>query len=282
MSGTDWTGPRASRPRLPPVAATDGGLVDLHTHLLPGVDDGVRTLDEALAQLRAARDQGITALACTPHTHPVPPGRLEPLLAERRGVHERVVAAAEAEGGLPQIGLGAEVLIIDENVSLDPPGMRINGGMYALVEVPFGLQDFSWVREVFLRLLDRGHVPVLAHVERYARLLGYDPLDIWRGDGVLAQVNASSLVGEHGEEIRRRALDLIDTGRADLVASDVHGDHMRRNHLAPAHELVLERADPHLARSLFVDVPRAIFESRQLGGTAREPRPDSPSGARAE
>lgn len=248
-------------------------MVDLHTHLLPGVDDGVRDLVEALEQLREARDQGVEAVACTPHTRPWEMPDLGTVLAERRRIHERLVAAAEAEGDLPRIGLGAEVLVLDEEVSLADPGMRINGTAYALTEVLFGLRDFSGVRGIFLRLLERGHRPILAHVERYVNLGGYDLLDRWREDGVLTQVNASSLVGEHGEPVRRRAFDLLDTGRVDLVASDVHGPHMRLNYLAEAHALVLERAGSETARRLFVEVPRAIFEGRPLGSSSHPPAP---------
>lgn len=234
-------------------------FVDLHTHLLPGVDDGVRTMREALEQLRAAREQGVKALVCTPHTRPWDARSLNGLLEERRRVYDRLRLAADVEGDLPEVALGAEVLVVDDGVSFDPPGMRLNGTAYALVEVLFGLEDFGTVRAIFLRMLDRGHVPVLAHVERYVNLSGYDFLDQWRADGVLAQVNASSIVGEHGPDIRERALDLVETGRADLVASDVHGSHMRLNRLAEAHAVTAERVGACLARRLFADVPGAVF-----------------------
>ena len=238
--------------------------MDLHTHLLPGVDDGVRTLAEALEQLREARAQGVEALACTPHTRIWETADLAALLAQRRGVYDRLVAAAAAEGDLPRIGLGAEVLILDGAIPFDLSGMRINDTPYALVEVLFGLMDFSDLRRIFRRLVGRGVQPILAHVERYPRLTGYEPLDQWRDDGVLVQVNASSLVGEHGEGIRRRGMDLVETGRADLVASDVHGPHMRLNRLGEAHALVSDSAGEEVARRLFSEVPAAIFEGRML------------------
>ncbi len=251
-------------PPDPTQECPQDGLVDLHTHLLPGVDDGVRTLAEALEQLREARAQGICALACTPHTRAWEADDLGALLAERRRVYERLAAAAGAEGGLPRIGLGAEVLVMGRGASLEPPGMRINGTPFALVEVLFGLTDFSDVRETFLELLDRGHRPILAHVERYPHLQGLDLVDRWREDGILLQVNASSLVGEHGSAIRRRALELLDSGRADLVASDVHGRHMRLNHLGEAYVLVHDRLGEPRARRLFSDVPRTVFEGGEV------------------
>jgi protein-tyrosine phosphatase len=246
--------------------------VDLHTHLLPAVDDGVRTLDEALAELREASRLGIEAVVCTPHTRLYETGDLAALLDERRRVHERLVAAAEAEGGLPRIGLGAEVLLLEPGVPLDLPGMRINAGPYALVEFLFHREGFDDAGPLFGDLLDAGHRPVLAHAERYVWLRGDEALDGWRETGVLVQVNASSLVGEHGPEIRARAVHLVTSGRADVVASDVHGPHMRRNSLGAAAGIVRELAGEAAVRRLFSETPLAVFEGRDVRAEPREPR----------
>jgi protein-tyrosine phosphatase len=249
------------------------------------VDDGVRSLDEALAELREAARLGIVAVACTPHVWLRETGDLAALLDERRRIHERLVEAAEAEGGLPRIGLGAEVLILDRPVPLGPPGMRINAGPYALVELPFHRGGFDDLRDVFRRVIDAGVRPVLAHVERYASLRDDERLDRWREDGLLAQVNASSLVGEHGPEIRSRAFHLVASGRADVVASDVHGPHMRRNSLADAAVIVEGLAGEDAVRRLFVETPRAIFEGREVRPGARRGegagRPPQPPAAEA-
>lgn len=254
-----------------PSHLNDGALplVDLHTHLLPGVDDGVRSVDEALEQLRDAARQGVVALACTPHTR-VREGRdLLGLLDERRRVHDQLLEAVMREPGLPQVGLGAEVLLIDDpELSLAPPGMRINDTPYALVEVLFGLPEFATLLDLFRRHLDAGHRLILAHAERYVNLRRDDLIDRWHEEGVLIQVNASSIVGEHGEEIRRRALALIEAGRADLVASDVHGEHMRISHLARSLRIVRERAGEAEARRLFAEVPAAIFEGAPIPARA--------------
>jgi protein-tyrosine phosphatase len=250
------------------------GFVDLHTHLLPGVDDGVRDLPEALEQLREARRQGIAALVCTPHTHRGYGSDLTSLARERRRVFERLVAAAAAEresggeqGELPQVGLGAELLILGGRVSLEPPDVRINGTAYALLEVPFDTWEFRALGGLFRDLLDRGYRPILAHAERYPHLAEHpDLFAAWREDGLLTQANATSFVGRHGEAIRRRAFELLDAGEIDLVASDVHGPHMRLNHMAEAHTLVLERAGAEVARRLFSNNPRAIYLGRDVPG----------------
>ena len=239
-------------------------FVDLHTHLLPGVDDGVRDLHEALAELREAARLGIAAVACTPHTRLFEGRDLAALLEERRRVHEQLVRAAEAEGGLPAIGLGAEVLLLDEDLRLDAAGLRINGGPYALVELLFRRRGFDGLRGVFGAVLDAGHRPILAHVERYVALRDDDLLDGWRAGGLLVQVNASSLVGEHGPDVRARGIHLVTSGRADLVASDVHGPHMRRNSLGAAAEVVARAAGQETVRRLFAETPRAIFEGMDV------------------
>jgi protein-tyrosine phosphatase len=248
------------------------------------VDDGVRTLDEALAELREAARLGVGAVACTPHVWLREAGDLAALLDERRRIHERLVEAAEAEGGLPRIGLGAEVLLLDRPVPLGLPGMRINAGPYALVELPFHRRGFDDLRDVFRSVIDAGVRPLLAHVERYLSLRDDERLERWREDGLLAQVNASSLVGEHGAEIRSRAFHLVASGLADVVASDVHGPHMRRNSLARAAEIVRGLAGEDTVRRLFVETPGAIFEGlevRPRAGRREGGRPPQPPAAEA-
>lgn len=238
-------------------------MVDLHTHLLPGVDDGVRTLAEALAELREARLQGIAAVVCTPHIRPQSSADDQQLLDRRRQIHEMLLEAATADGGLPEIGLGSEVLIEDTTPDLDHLGLRLNGTPYALVEVGFLRERFNALQDIFGELLARGWRPILAHVERYPYLRRCEELlGAWREDGVLAQVNASSLAGAHGPEIRDRAWNLVERGLADLVASDVHGPHMRPNHMGEAWSLVVTRAGIETAERLFVVAPSAIYQGR--------------------
>ncbi len=238
-------------------------MVDLHTHLLPGVDDGVRTLAEALEELRKARLQGIAAIVCTPHIRPHSSVDCRQLLDGRRQIHEMLLEAATAEGGLPEIGLGSEVLIDDAAPELDHPGLRLNGTPYALVEVGFLRERFDALQNIFRELLDRQWRPILAHVERYPHLRRCEELlDAWREDGVLAQVNASSLAGVHGPAISDRAWDLVARGLADLVASDVHGPHLRLNHMGEAWSLVVARAGIETARRLFVATPSAVYHGR--------------------
>jgi protein-tyrosine phosphatase len=240
-------------------------IVDLHTHLLPGVDDGVRTLPEALTELREARAQGITAVACTPHVHPLPSVDLRRILEARRRIHETLVETAAAAGGLPEIGLGSEVLIDKAAPDLRSSALRLNGTPYALVEIGFVRESFESLRDVFRELLDEGWRPILAHAERYVHLRRADEsLETWREDGLLVQVNASSLAGVHGQTVRERAWELVERGSTDLVASDVHGAHMRRNHTEEAWNLVVMRAGRDIAKRLFETIPAEIFRGRDV------------------
>lgn len=199
-------------------------MIDFHNHLIPGVDDGASTPEEAAAALAAFREQGVRTVVATPHvngsltTHPA---ALETRLAE---VDAGWAALGEVAAGEPAMRVlrGAEVMLDAPKVDASDPRLRLAGTRFVLVEFPF-LNVPPNAPLVLYELNTAGWRPVLAHPERY----GNAALDLgdaveWRSVGTLLQVNGGSLLGRYGDRPQRLAWALLEHGLVDYLASDYH------------------------------------------------------------
>lgn len=236
-------------------------LVDLHLHLLPGIDDGARTLEESVAHARRMVADGVAEATVTPHVHPAWPLDLASL-ASRVATLREALAAAEVElairpGGELDAstagGLGRAEL---ELVAHGPAGRR-----WVLVETPWGGVDADFLA-VCRDLRARGFGALVAHPERSARFApaGLERLRPELAAGSLLQVNVCSLLGRHGPEIRRVAEYLVRTRLAFVLASDGHPG-TREHTLRAGEELALRAgASPLAARRLTRDNPRFLLD----------------------
>lgn len=195
-------------------------LVDIHCHLVPGVDDGAETVEAGVAALSAFRDSGVTRVVTTPHLdagHAASP---------RRGRIERAFddLAEAASLAVPEVELtlGYELRIDDPEVDLSDRELGLGGGGAILVEFPqLALPAYSGRMLEVVR--EQGWLPVLAHPERYAGIAGsYEWIERWRDMGVVLCVNAGSLLGEHGKPAQQVARRMLASGHADLLGSDHH------------------------------------------------------------
>ncbi len=192
------------------------GFTDWHCHILPGVDDGIRTMDEALDVLALYERLGVKAVWLTPHVMedmPNTTARLKERLGDLKAVYK----------GIIRIHLAAEYMLDNlfvqrlEANDLLPLGEK---GDHLLVETscyrpPFGLY------ELLERIKSQGYHPVLAHPERYTYLDrdGYDRL---KGIDVRFQLNLLSLTGFYGKRTRKRAQDILRKKQADAWGTDIH------------------------------------------------------------
>ena len=191
-------------------------MIDLHTHLLPAVDDGARSAAQAVGVLARFAADGVTAVACTPHL------RASEL---RRGVARRYdERLAELRGAAPP-GLtllhGWEVMLDEPGVDLTDPVLRIGDAPAVLVEFPGGPALPPNAVAELARVRRSGVVPVLAHPERYAGCTAADVL-AWRHAGAVTQGNADALSATDARGDAARLL--LAAGALDLLASDNHGD----------------------------------------------------------
>jgi protein-tyrosine phosphatase len=239
-------------------------LIDLHSHVLPGVDDGAETLEGSLDILRAAAEAGITQIAATPHVrddYPTTPETME------RGVAD-LNAAARAAGIAVEVLTGGE---LDRAFAqrLDDEALRRFGlggnPAVLLVEFPY----YGWpleLRELVFHLGARGFQVVLAHPERNGEVQ-QSPGRVRElvDDGVLVQLTAASIDGRGGRSAGACARTLLDENLAHLIATDAHSPAVRAIGMTAAAEAL---RNSELARWLTHDVPSAL-----VTGTPLPPRP---------
>lgn len=250
------------------------GYVDIHTHVLPGIDDGPSDLDGSIAMARAAADVGILTLAATPHLRSDFPDVHVDELAARA---QEVRVALEREGIPVRIVCGAEVSLVwaveasGEDLKLATYGQR---GTDLLVETPsagiFGLDRMLY------ELRARGTRIILGHPERCVEFQrDPQPLRDLVTQGVLLQVNAESLI-DMGRRagVRRLAEELCSEGLAHVLASDGHRASSWRpiTKLARGLEALSELVGAERALWMASDAPRAIVEGFEL---PQEPPVDS-------
>ena len=255
--------------------------VDIHTHLLPEVDDGPGSMDDALEMARIANADGTEIIVATPHQRDVMLGssvqQLRGLVAQMNG---RLRAEAGPTQRVPRILLGMENHIepelpgwVDQELAL-----TINGTKFILSEPPFTLYP-DFLDDVLFQLQVRRLVPVIAHPERN-RELQRNPGKVRQliERGMLVQISAGSLSDEFGPEARRAAQNFIQNGLVHAIASDMHRPtRVRAPGLSTAYERTAELAGEEAARILFEDNPRSIVDGRD---PEIEPRPATARGRR--
>jgi len=240
-------------------------VIDLHSHVLPGLDDGVRSLEEARDLARTAAGEGVTAIAATPHVrrdYPTTPEQMEEGVA--------LLKADFVAEGIPVDVLPGGEIAFDRIAELDDAAIRrfsLNQtGRYVLVEPPYS----GWalgLEAAIHSLQGRGVTVVLAHAERNGAVQSSpERLAPLVEGGMLVQVTAGSLAGVLGRESRRAGLELIDKRLAHLVASDAHGPMIRPFAFAAGAGAIHDQA---LRTWLCEDVPAAIV--------AGEPLPERPA-----
>ncbi|MFY9264988.1 MAG: CpsB/CapC family capsule biosynthesis tyrosine phosphatase [Solirubrobacterales bacterium] len=237
-------------------------MIDLHIHLLPGIDDGPADLDGALALANAVRADGVTAVAATPHVNE----------AHRTTAATMRDALASLRAGLAGAGLaidvhgGAEIAIdrLDRLSDDDLRGFSLGGsGRYLLLECPYA----GWPMDLELhtgRIAQLGMRPLLAHPERSAAVQGSGGAERLRDAvdrGLLVQITAGSLSGHHGRTAAETARRLIDEELVHVISSDAHSADRRPPRMSEAFAAI---GDDVLARWLTTAAPGAILRGERL------------------
>lgn len=258
----------------------DLSLVDLHSHLVPGVDDGTSTIAESLTALAGLYGEGVRALVTTPHLlvpHLGSKAALDEELELHRRAFEELSVACCGRDDLPSIALGQEIWAPDAASVRRVVHRRDIGlarGRFLLVE--FGFDLLGNHNDVVREVQGAGRQIVIAHPERYRFLAGHNPLDVmrtWQELGALLQVNVGSLTGHYNRSSpgsERLAWQMIDLGLVDLLATDHHGP--RRAGVSPREALdaLIARGELALAERAMAEIPGLIARNEPVG--SRLPR----------
>jgi protein-tyrosine phosphatase len=239
-------------------------MIDLHSHILPKVDDGVRSLHHARELAARAAAEGIEAIAATPHVrndYPTTAERME------HGVEE-LRADFGAAGIRIKVLHGAEIAL-DRLPDISPDELRrftlAQTGRYVLLECPYSGSPVALMPAI-RALTGQGVTPLIAHPERNPQVQARPArLDALVESGALVQLTAASIDGRLGRRSRAAAFDLLRRGLAHVMASDAHGPHLRGAGLASAAEALGDQA---VADYLTTESPHAI-----VAGEAVKPPP---------
>ncbi len=239
-------------------------MIDLHCHILPGVDDGAVDLDTALAMCRLAAADGCTAMVATPHL------RHELWHNGDREHLERLWRLVrDLAGDVIDVHLGGEIAVNSESggeMSRLPEGglLSLAGSRYLLLEFHHRAVGPD-PEELIHELIVDGWHPVIAHPERI-RWLAEDPryLEVLLELGALAQVTAMSVINLAGRFAFESASRMLEAGMVHFVASDAHDTGYRPPGMSHAFRRVTETLGEPAARALFITNPRAVLENRPL------------------
>lgn len=247
------------------VFTKDGNMIDIHAHILPGIDDGARDIYDTLEMAHIAAESGVTAIVATPHCNI--PGYFDNYFGEAyKEVYQKAVTAIQKESIPIQLLPGMEVygtynlpeLIVNKKI------MPLNQSRYILIEFAFD-EDPDFASDLLDRVREVGARPVVAHVERY-EFVQEDPNLIyeWWKKGYAIQVNKGSLLGNFGRSAERTAHRLLRHGLVSVVASDAHGPHRRTPYLKEAYQEVCADYTSTLADRLFQKNPSQICKNEAI------------------
>ena len=240
-------------------------MTDIHAHILPGLDDGARDMETALAMAEMAAESGVRTIIATPHSNLPgnPPNFWDEALQRTFSVFRRALQNAEIPIGILP---GMEIFGTPETPELLRTGKLIPlaGSRCPLIEFPF--RDYGrQATEILAGAAALGYRPIVAHPERY-RYVQQSPelLNSWIELGCLLQINKGSLLGRFGPAEEVTALELLDRGFVSFVASDAHSAVVRTPWMADVRALIADEYSEELARQLLEDNPRALLEGRSI------------------
>lgn len=225
-----------SQPKLDPI---DLSILhtDLHSHLIPGIDDGSKTMEDSLAMLERFIDLGFKKVITTPHIMSDFYKNTPAIITS--GLEDLRKAAKVANLDI-EIEAAAEYYIDHQMSAYIKAGEILTfGDNYVLFELSFTSEQ-SRIKETIFELITEGYKPILAHVERYPYYFNeWEKIDDYRTRGVLLQLNINSLSGQYGPQVKKMAEQLIDRDWIDVIGSDCH-------HMGHLNVLDSLRSNPHL------------------------------------
>lgn len=238
-------------------------MIDIHSHVLPGLDDGSQSIEDSVKMLEMAAAAGTTDIVATPHAnteYTFDPAAIESRLTELRG---RV-------GNKIRLYSGCDFHLMYENIQdalANPTKYTINHKQWLLVEFSDFI-IFPNTADLLVRLRQGGMLPVITHPERNQIIQNrFSDLQRWVHEGAYVQLTALSLLGTFGPAARKFSQQCIEAEIAHFVASDAHDTEYRTTRLDTAYEWLAKNYGEDYALALCVDNPSATIEGRPYVST---------------
>lgn len=234
-------------------------MIDIHAHILPGVDDGARSMEEACELVKMLVDAGFTSIIATPH------------YSRRRGTEGYDTVFRELKEKLQiecpefRLYLGHETYYHEELAERLKEGnaYTLAGSRYVLVEFDNGV-SFQTIRRAIRRLITTGYLPILAHMERYHCLREKKYLDEVLSSGCYLQMNYESLEGHWFQSEVRWCRNLVKEGHIDFLGTDVHRVDYRPPKIEKAMDWLEKHVDEGLLRRITCDNAKCVIQNKLI------------------
>lgn len=238
-------------------------FVDIHCHILPGVDDGSQTPEETKAMLQKAWDEGIQIMVATPHYHKQR-GKNDIELIKKQLLLTRKLA--KEVNPKMQICLGMEIYYGEDVPELLKEGrvVSIRKSRYILVEFSPG-DEFQYILNAVRKLQMSGHTVIIAHIERYNCLRkDISNVEYLREMGAYLQVNTGSITGSYGRSVKKFLREVLKAHLVQLVGTDAHGSERRTPKMQEAYKEVVKRCGEEYADQIFGQNAKKVFRNEEI------------------
>lgn len=223
-------------------------MIDIHTHILPFIDDGSKTLEESIKLLEEEARIGVTDVFLTPHY--IKHRNYLSTYQQNKVVFDQFLAEVQKRHISVNLHLGNEVYYHFDSVSHLRNQTVVPMGCSKFVLIEFSTsEEEEDIAEAIHNMKAIGLKPIIAHIERYPYLKNFHDYELIKKMGAYIQVNASSVTGSSGGQYKKLAFKLIKAGLVDFIASDIHT--FRKNELLEAYQLVEKKFGNEVARHLF-------------------------------
>ncbi|MBN2876442.1 MAG: exopolysaccharide biosynthesis protein [Bacilli bacterium] len=230
-------------------------MIDIHTHILPYVDDGSSDLETSIKLIEYEISQGVTDIFVTPHYY-----RFRNYLSphkENLKIFEELLEETKKRELNIALHLGNEIYWDESSLSKLANGTAVSLGGSKHVLIEFSMfRDQGNIPDAINDLTATGYIPIIAHPERYPYITNTDDYRKMRKMGAKIQVNAGAIIGDYGKKVKKFVLNLIKQNLVDFVASDIHD--FRIKGLAEAYQIVEQKFSRETADSLFTN--KSIFD----------------------
>lgn len=238
-------------------------IIDIHSHILYGVDDGSDSIQTSLQMLKTAYDEGIRKIVATPHYHP---GKCVVEYDELNNRFQEFRQKVSVACPRMKLVLGRELFYTSDVLESLEKGEKLTLGdsMYVLVEYePF--VEYTLIYSSLNNILQTGHVPVIAHIERYQCIVKYwERVYELKEMGAAIQVNSASILGQQGSKIKKFIKRLLKEELIDVIGTDAHSNGHRAPKIAECAEYLYRKCGEDYAQRLLHDNAQTILNGEYL------------------